>query len=113
MQLTTHVGVAVPASAILYEAVQFALTVAKESGGAFDPTVGHHMEARQFNREHRTGRIVNTAVATAPDVSYQDVRVDPDRNTITLLRPLLLDLGAVVKGLAVDATARELQPFTD
>src|SRR5207248_7041822 len=66
-----------------------------------------------FNREHRTGRIVNTAVATAPDVSYQDVRVDPDRNTITLLRPLLLDLGAVVKGLAVDAAARELQPFTD
>src|SRR6185295_12729118 len=55
MQLTTRAGVAVPASAILYEAVQFALMVAEESGGAFDPTVGHQMESRGFNREHRTG----------------------------------------------------------
>ena len=113
MQLTTHIGVAVPASAILFEAVQFALEVAEESGGAFDPTVGHRMEARQFNRDHRTGQIVNTAIAPAEDVSYRDVRLDPERKTITLLRPLMLDLGAVVKGLAVDAAARELQPFRD
>jgi thiamine biosynthesis lipoprotein len=103
----------VPASAILYEAVQFALKVAEESGGAFDPTIGHRMEARKFNREHRTGQIVNTGIAADSGVSYLDVRVDPERSTITLLRPLLLDLGAVVKGLAVDAAARELQPFTD
>jgi len=30
-----------------------------------------------------------------------------------LRRPLTLDLGAVVKGLAVDLAARELQPFRD
>ena len=53
MRLNAQAGVAVPASAILYEAVQFALTVAEETGGAFDPTVGHRMEARGFNREHR------------------------------------------------------------
>jgi len=113
MQLTAQTGVPVPASAILYEAVQFALKAAEETGGAFDPAIGHHMEARQFNREHRTGRIVNTAIARDADVSYRDVRLDPERKTITLLRPLLLDLSAVVKGLAVDAAARELEPFTD
>lgn len=113
MRLTTQIGVAVPASAILFEAVQFALEVAEHSGGAFDPTVGHRMEARQFNRDHRTGQIVNTAIAAAEDISYRDVRLDPERNTITLLRPLMLDLGAVVKGLAIDAAARELQPFRD
>src|SRR5690348_3365200 len=37
MQLVAQAGVAVPVSAILYEAVQFALAVAQESGGAFDP----------------------------------------------------------------------------
>ena len=62
MQLTAQAGVPVPASPILYEAVQFALMVAEESGGAFDPTVGHRMEARGFNREHRTGEIVRTAM---------------------------------------------------
>ncbi len=113
MQLTTQAGVAVPASAILYEAVRFALMVAEESGGAFDPTVGHRMEARGFNREHRTGDIVRTAIAIADDVSYRDVELDPDRQTIRLLRPLALDLGAVAKGLAVDTAARELEPFQD
>jgi thiamine biosynthesis lipoprotein len=111
MQLTAQVGVAVPASPILYEAVRFALLVAEETGGAFDPTVGHRMEARGFNREHRTGAIVRTAITADDDVSYQDVQLDPERNTITLLRPLTLDLGAVAKGLAVDLAARELEPL--
>jgi FAD:protein FMN transferase len=39
------------------------------------------------------------------------VHVDPESRTITLLRPLTLDLGAVAKGLAVDMAARELAPF--
>jgi hypothetical protein len=54
MQLTTRAGVPVPVSALLYEAVQFAVSVAEESGGAFDPTIGQPMETRGFNREYRT-----------------------------------------------------------
>ena len=88
MQLTTQIGVPVPASAILFEAVQFALMVAEETGGAFD--------------RHRWA---SSSRCRASD--------DRARKTITLLRPLPLDLGAVAKGLAVDAAARELQPFTD
>lgn len=113
MQLTTRVGVPVKTSAILYEAVRFALMVAEETDGAFDPTVGHKMAARGFNREHRTGEIVRPFVAPPGDVSYRDVELDPAGKTITLLRPLVLDLGAVAKGLAVDTAARELEPFSD
>jgi len=113
MQLTAHAGSPVPASAILYQAVQFALMVAEESGGAFDPTIGHAMEARGHNREHRTKEVVHTAISTDDGVSYRDVELDPERKTITLRRPLLLDLGAVAKGLAIDAAARELEPFSD
>src|SRR6185369_3159931 len=112
MQLTAQAGVPVPASAILYEAVRFALMVAEESGGAFDPTVGHRMEARGFNREHRTGEVVRTAITDA-EVGFRDVELDSDRKTIRLLRPLTLDLGAVAKGLAVDTAARELETFRD
>jgi thiamine biosynthesis lipoprotein len=113
MQLTTQIGVPVPVSAVLWEAVQFALTVAAETGGAFDPTMGRAMEASGFNEEYRTGRIVRTAIAPDEGASYRDVEVDAGGRTITLRRPLILDLGAVAKGLAVDAAARELLPFTD
>jgi thiamine biosynthesis lipoprotein len=112
-QVTAQFGVPVTASAILYEAVRFALMVAEESGGAFDPTVGHRMEARGFNREYRTGAIVQNHSTPDDDVSYRDVVLDSDRKTILLLRPLTLDLGAVVKGLAVDLAACELAPFED
>lgn len=110
--LTAQAGRAVPVSAILYEAVLFALLVAEETGGAFDPTVGHRMEVRGFDRNHRTGKRTRTAIAS-DDVSYRDILLDPDSRTITLRRPLTLDLGAVAKGLAVDTAARELEMFSN
>jgi thiamine biosynthesis lipoprotein len=113
MQLCRHPGVAFAASPILFEIVQFALMVAEETGGAFDPTLGHQMETRGFNREHRTGATVATDVAQEKGVSYRDVRLDAKRATITLRRPLLLDLGAVAKGFAIDVAARELNEFKD
>jgi thiamine biosynthesis lipoprotein len=113
MRLTSQVGVSVPVSALLYEAVQFAVAVAEESGGAFDPTVGYPMETRGFNREYRTGEIIRSALEPGRAVSYRDVRLDPDRKAITLLSPVILDLGAVAKGLAIDMAARELQTFED
>lgn len=111
MQLTAQAGIEVSVSAILYEAVQFALAVAEETGGAFDPAVGRQMEAAGFNREYQTGRLVHTTVDTDVSVSYRDVRLNPEKKTITLMRPMILDLGAVAKGLAVDMAARELQPL--
>ncbi|HTE44289.1 MAG TPA: FAD:protein FMN transferase [Gemmatimonadaceae bacterium] len=110
-QLTAHVGKPVAVSAVVYEVVQFAIALAEESGGAFDPTVGHRMETHGFDREYRTGQRVRTDVGPESRVSYRDVHVDAANKTITLLRPLVLDLGAVAKGLAVDMAARELEPF--
>jgi FAD:protein FMN transferase len=113
MQLAAHVGAPVPVSTLVYEAVAFALLIAEESGGAFDPTVGYRMEARGFNREHRTGERINSTITPDADITYRDIQLDPEHRTITLLRPLSLDLSAVAKGLAVDTAVRELQPFTD
>jgi FAD:protein FMN transferase len=96
-------------SPILFEAVRFALMVADETDGAFDPTVGSRMTARGYNRNYITGATIDAP--GTPDVSFRDVVLDADQQTILLLRSLTLDLGAVAKGLAVDAAARELQPF--
>jgi thiamine biosynthesis lipoprotein len=111
MRLATQVAVPVPVSTILFEAVQFALAVAEATEGAFDPTVGYAMESLGFNREYRTGQTIRTPLDPNFPVSYRDVCLDAEGQTITLLRPLILDLGAVAKGLAVDLAARELQSF--
>jgi thiamine biosynthesis lipoprotein len=113
MQLTTQIGAPVPVSAMLFEAVRFALTVAEESGGAFDPTVGGAMEAHGFNREHRTAEVFRNPMRADGNASYRDVDLDRERRTILLRRALTLDLGGVAKGLAVDTAARELDPFRD
>lgn len=110
-RLSTRIGAPVPVSALLYQAVQFALAVADETQGAFDPTVGLQLEARGFNEEYRSGQVVHTILERDDTVSYRDVHLDPVERAITLRRPLLLDLGAVVKGLAIDTAARELQAF--
>lgn len=111
-RLAARAGEAVPVSALLFEAVRFALAVAEATGGAFDPTMGASMEARGIDREHRTGRRIQTAFATEGDVAtYRDVRLDAEARTITLLQPLVLDLGAVAKGLAVDMAAAEVRAF--
>lgn len=108
MRLNARPGTPVPVSDTLFEAIRFAVAVAGDTGGAFDPTVGARMAARGFNREHRTGRRVS-ANAAGENATYRDVVVDEDRRTVTLRRPLTLDLGAIAKGLAVDASARELE----
>ena len=104
------VGRPTPASPILFEAVRFALMVAEETGGAFDPTIGGRMVESGFNRHYLT-REVTSAPESGEGASFRDVELDVRDRTILLRRPLTLDLGAVAKGLAVDAAARELQPF--
>jgi thiamine biosynthesis lipoprotein len=111
MRLAARIGVSVPVSPVLYEAVAFALEVAKETRGAFDPTVGYTLQTRGFNREYSTGQVVQMDIVSGGPVSFRDVCLDPERKAITLLRPLILDLGAVAKGLAIDMAARELGSF--
>ena len=107
-QLATVVGAPVAVSDILFEAVRFALVVAESSDGAFDPTIGATMEANGFDQSWRTGATVQSLVMPAPQVSWRDVQLDEDARTITVMRPLLLDLGAVAKGMAIDLAANEL-----
>jgi FAD:protein FMN transferase len=112
-RLCAQVGAAVAVSDLVFEAVRFALAVAEETGGAFDPTVGALMETRGFNREYRTGAVVRVATETDTAATWRDVTLDEERRTVTLRAPLVLDLGAVVKGMAIDLAARELEPFRD
>jgi thiamine biosynthesis lipoprotein len=108
-RLCERVGSPVRVSPLLFETLAFAIAVAEASGGAFDPTVGRVMAARGFNREHRTGVVAVSETDVATDISFRDIELDAAARTISLRRPLLLDLGAVAKGLAIDLAARELR----
>jgi thiamine biosynthesis lipoprotein len=100
------------ASELLYRVLQFALRVAEASGGALDPTVGGVLEIHGFNRNYRTGRTSGVAVAASP-VGYRCVRLNDARRTVLLEKRLLLDLGAVAKGFALDLAGAELNPLGD
>jgi len=112
-QLCTTVGTFVPLSEMLFELLQFSLALAEATGGAFDPTVGAAMVRRGFDRDWRHGRATTGVATTALAVeheraSWRDLELDVNARTLRLCRPLLLDLGAIAKGLAVDLAARDL-----
>ena len=111
MKLSRTTATPVSVGAMLFEAVRFAMVVAADTNGAFDLTMGRRMEALGFNREHRSGREIRSAPDASAPVSYRDVLLDESARTIELQRPLVLDLGAVAKGLAIDMAAEELAPF--
>jgi len=106
-RLCDHVGEPVLVSPLLFQAIQFAHALAVETGGAFDPTVGDELVRSGFNANYRNGASV--VPRSSESSTYRDLVLDPERFTVTLLRPLTLDLGAVAKGLAIDLAARELE----
>ena len=112
-RLTTQVAVAVPVSTLLFESLKVALAVAADTDGAFDPTVGRRLEERGFDTNYQTGTRSRSTIDPTCRASWRDIMLDDEAHTVTLTRPMVLDLGAVVKGLAIDAAAMELAPFAN
>ena len=111
-QLVARPGQPVPVGPVLFEATRFALALAELTDGAFDPTVGAAVQAMGFDRHYVSGERSRAAVGPG-GATFRDVQLDGRHRTVELRRPLLLDLGAVAKGLAIDLAARELVPFGD
>lgn len=100
-----------------------ALRIARLTGGAFDPTIGPLVDLWGF--VNPTGEQDSPSQGTVqgqapPDpgaieaaldrVGYQGLRVDPTSGTAALERPgMVLDLGGIAKGAAVDILAEQLR----
>ncbi len=112
MQLLGYVGRPIRVSTLLFEVAAFALDLAEQTDGAFDPTVGATMEQLGFAIHYRTGEVVNSHI-DGQSGNFHDVRIDRRARTILLRRPLVLDLNAVAKGLAIDLAVQELQGYAD
>jgi thiamine biosynthesis lipoprotein len=106
--LSRRVGEPISISVLLFSALDLSLKVAHLTGGALDPAIGRAMEQAGFNTNYQTGEQVTSPLSADTFGTYRDILLDEDAHTVTLLRPLALDLGAVAKGLAIDLAAREL-----
>ncbi|HEV3356721.1 MAG TPA: FAD:protein FMN transferase [Pseudonocardiaceae bacterium] len=112
-QLAARIGEPVALSPILLAALTVALQVAEHTDGAFDPTIGYRLAAAGFDRDYRTGEPINEPCPSEVDCgTLADLHLDPLVGTVILDRPVLLDLGAVAKGLAIDLAAQELSALS-
>jgi FAD:protein FMN transferase len=107
MQLCAAGAATTVVSPLLFELLRLALSVADVSRGAFDPTAGAQVHQLGFDRPWRGGPALPAPVA-AHDVSFRDVDLEESTSRVHLRRPLLLDLGAIAKGFAIDLAARAL-----
>jgi thiamine biosynthesis lipoprotein len=104
-----HIGTPVPVSSFVFEPLKFALEIAEWTDGLFDPTVGKTMEEYGFNRHYLTRQSIQSP--SADSVNYRDIVLNEQDRTMNLLKPLVIDLGAVAKGFAIDLAAHELKEF--
>jgi thiamine biosynthesis lipoprotein len=92
-----------PVSGELFFVLSQAQEVSRQSGGAFDVTVGPVVKLwRKARKQHKLPDPEKLAEARAL-VGWQNVRLERDKRTVQLLKPgMQLDLGGIAKGYAAD-----------
>lgn len=96
---------------ILFQALRFACAVAEETDGRFDPALGDEMERLGFSRHYLTGESIKWGNAMTSGATFYDIEFDDTAQAVRLNRPMVIDLGAVAKGLGVDLAVQALRPF--
>jgi FAD:protein FMN transferase len=109
MKASLQIKTPVAISPFLFEPLKFALEVAKWTKGIFDPTVGKAMEDHGFNQHYLTGETIHSS--SSDSATYRDIVLNEKHRTLYLRKPLVIDLGAVAKGFAIDLAAHELKEF--
>lgn len=99
---------AVKITAPLFRVLAAAESISEASDGAFDisfASVGHLYDYR--NNQQPSDEEVQ---ALLPRISYRDIWLDPEASSVAFARPgLMLDLGGIAKGYAVDRGIAVLQ----
>jgi thiamine biosynthesis lipoprotein len=103
-------GRLVPVRQLTLDLVEVALTAARRTDGACDPTVGRHLLAAGYDDDIETVRGRCTAVDGAPRAAaaWRAVRVDRTLTCVGVPRGLALDLGATAKAWTADEAAVRL-----
>ncbi|GAB4484225.1 MAG: FAD:protein FMN transferase [Thermodesulfovibrionales bacterium] len=91
-----------------FELIEAALVVSRNTGGAFDPTIGPVMKLWDFPRKKRPAE--SEIRKTLPLVNYRNVVTDKANSTVFLKKKgMLLDLGGIAKGFAADLAVADMK----
>jgi FAD:protein FMN transferase len=102
-------GPAVKVSDELFTVLSRSQKVARESGGAFDVTVGPVVRLWREARKARRLPDAEKLKAARALVGYENVELDEKAKTVRLLKPgMRLDLGGIGKGYAADEMLKVL-----
>ncbi len=103
--LNASAGSPFKANSILFEVVKAALEAAKQTSGAFDPTLLDCLEAAGYDRSFEDTVLPRkTPMPELPSqrCRWQNIHLDPACSTIYLPPGCHVDLGGIGKGWAVD-----------
>jgi len=78
----------------LFTVIAKAVNISAKTNGAFDITLGEQTQAWRKQASRQSPQPGST--------NYQHLKLDPKQQTITLLRPLKIDLGGIAKGYIAD-----------
>ena len=94
-----------------FEVLSCALEIARDSEGAYDPTIGALVEAWGFGpAQHAHAIPADIALSTArADAGWQRLMLDEEKSSALQPGRLRLDLSAIAKGFGVDLVARHLR----
>jgi FAD:protein FMN transferase len=107
-------GSTVEISPLLTEAIETALRVAQDTGGAVDPTVGGAVIGLGYDRdftEIRNGN-VGPGSPARPAPGWSSIELDVVRHRVRVPVGVVLDLGATAKALAADRAASLIAEVT-
>lgn len=103
---------AVPLEPELYSLFELCVGVHRLSGGAFDPAIASAMSALGLHEDAVLPPESGEADPGSEPRGMSAIQLDPDRRAIRFLAPgVVLDLGAVAKGFALDMAASHLRTF--
>lgn len=109
-RLETNAGTWTPVSPDLLEVLTTALSIARATHGAFDPTVGPLVAL--WRNARTTGRMPATAdlEAARARVGWKQLEIDRNRGAVRLAKPgMRLDLGGIAKGYILQQALRTLR----
>ncbi|HWG44773.1 MAG TPA: FAD:protein FMN transferase [Gemmataceae bacterium] len=96
-------GPPVPVSADLFVVLSRAQEVSRQSGGAFDVTVGPVVKLWREARKRKKLPDAKKLAEARTLVGWRNIRLDEKKRTVQLLKPgMLLDLGGIAKGYSAD-----------
>jgi FAD:protein FMN transferase len=103
-------GVPVPVSPDLFEVLQRSDQISRQSGGAFDVTVGPVVQLWRRARRQQEMPAPDRLALARQEVGFTNLILDARHQTVTLRRDgLRLDVGGIAKGYGADAALRVLR----